>query len=163
MENEDLITSITPPAVFACGHLFLYSDRVEIENIGVDAKFRRAFFKGKKVILLKNITAVELREKNILNGYIQFTVAGGIERQGSILAAYRDENSVIIPFAKWNENARLVVEYVRKHISEGVYQNEKIGSNGKDVSTQLLQLLDLREKGVLSPEEFDRLKADLIS
>ena len=63
--------------------------------------------KGEKTIPFKNISAVQLKKPGMSNGYIQFTLLGGNESRGGILAATKDENTVMFTKKYWNEMENL--------------------------------------------------------
>ncbi|BDP98232.1 hypothetical protein EfmGK961_20480 [Enterococcus faecium] len=50
------------------------------------------------------------------NGYIQFTLLGGNESRGGILAATKDENTVMFTKKYWNEMENLK-KYIEKQQS----------------------------------------------
>ena len=53
-------------------------------------------FAGNKEIPIKNIIAVQFKEAgSVLNGFIQFTLPGSIEKSGGVLNATEDENTVV--------------------------------------------------------------------
>lgn len=52
--------------------------------------------KGEKTIPFKNISAVQLKKPGMSNGYIQFTLLGGNESRGGILAATKDETPLCL-------------------------------------------------------------------
>ena len=91
------------------GILTLYEDRVTIEPKGI-GKLNKGFFKGKKEILIDSISAVQFRPGgSMINGYLQFTLAGGNESTKGILDVTKDENSIIIT-KKQNKDAEFIKE-----------------------------------------------------
>ncbi|HAP9194242.1 TPA: DUF4429 domain-containing protein, partial [Enterococcus faecium] len=72
--------------------------------------------KGEKTIPFKNISAVQLKKPGMSNGYIQFTLLGGNESRGGILAATKDENTVMFTKKYWNEMENLK-KYIEKQQS----------------------------------------------
>lgn len=67
--------------------------------------------KGEKRIPLRHITAVQYKPAGIVNGFIQFTVAGGVERRSRFgrqsMDAAKDENSVTFLYWQRHEFAEL--------------------------------------------------------
>jgi Domain of unknown function (DUF4429) len=68
---------------------------VTITRKGVLAKANYGFTRGEKRIPIASITSVQLKKPRLSNGYIQFSLAGGIESRRGVLDATKDENSVV--------------------------------------------------------------------
>jgi hypothetical protein len=99
------------------GQITLTSKRVIISREGLLAKAGHGY-KGDKEIPMKNITAVQFKTSgSVTNGYIQFSILGGIESRGGARDAARDENSVM--FTKNQEVAfREVKRYIDAFIDD---------------------------------------------
>lgn len=116
--------------------------------------------KGDKRIPITSISAVQVKPAGaMVNGYIQFTMAGGNERRASFgkqsIDAAGDENSVI--FTKNQETDFLkfrdvIEKAIIERSSPQVIVSAAAGPSKLD---QLKQLGELRDSGVLSPEEFE--------
>jgi hypothetical protein len=77
------------------GQITLTNKRVIIKRNGVLGTLGHGL-KGNKEIPIKNITAVQFkRPGSLTNGYIQFTILGGVESRGGIMDATGDENTVL--------------------------------------------------------------------
>lgn len=77
------------------GQLFVYENRVVISHKGA-LGFLSQGLSGEKTLPMKAIQSVQFREGgSAINGFIQFGVLGGNEKQGGILSAADDENSVV--------------------------------------------------------------------
>ena len=89
--------------------LEVFENYIILKHTGTLNYFAQGGLKGEKRILYPSITAIEFRKGTAhLNGFIQFSLLGGVERQGGIGAAAGDENSVIVP-ASLNEKAQEIV------------------------------------------------------
>jgi len=84
---------------------------------------RMSVGKGEKRIPVKAITAVQWKPAGkMINGFIQFTIAGGVERRSrpgsSTTGAVSDENSVVFTRKQMPD-----FEAVRSAIEEAIYDN----------------------------------------
>jgi len=117
--------------------------------------------KGDKTIPIKNITSVQLKKPGALtnDGYIQFGVLGGVESKGGLFSATQDENTIMFTKAYYDDMLELK-EYIESYEDNiktaGNTQNEK--SPAEKVK-ELKELLDL---GILTQEEFDAKKKELL-
>lgn len=122
--------------------------------------------KGEKRLHVSQIAAVQWKPAGwAVNGFIQFTVAGGNERRSRMgsqtSAATKDENSVV--FSKQQQPA---FEELRKALDAAISaQHAPAGPAGGAVSVadELAKLNALVQQGVLTPEEFVAAKARLLS
>jgi hypothetical protein len=118
--------------------------------------------KGEKRIPLASIASVQWKPPGALvNGYIAFTVPGGKEKQsrfGSATTdASKDENAVIVT-KKQGEAFLVLREAVEAAMSARAHGHPP----APDVMDQPRKLAELRDAGVVSPEEFEAKKADLL-
>ena len=140
------------------GILTLYEDRVTIEPKGI-GKLNKGFFKGKKEILIDSISAVQFRPGGaMVNGYLQFTLAGGNESTKGIMDVTKDENSIIIT-KKQNKDAEF--------IKDKIYELKATRAGGGQVRSisnfaQIKELKELLDMGAITQEEFDAKKAELL-
>lgn len=80
--------------------LEVFEDRVTITPKGV-LGFLNKGVKGTKEIPFTSIVAVQFKEAGtVFSGYLQFTIPGGNENTGGILAATKDENTFMFAHAK---------------------------------------------------------------
>jgi hypothetical protein len=122
---------------------------------------RMTIGKGEKRIPLASITSVQWKPPGaIVNGYIAFSVPGGNEKQSSFGAATsdagKDENAVIV-------NKKQAAEFLplREAVEEALAARSG-GQATPDVTDQLRKLADLRDAGIVTAEEFEAKKADLL-
>ncbi len=139
--------------------LTLYEDRITIVPRGI-GKLNKGFFKGTKEILLDSISAVQFRPAgSLVNGYLQFSIAGGNESTKGILAATKDENSVIIT-KKQNEEA----EFIKDKIYELKAARSNAGSiRSSSNLSQIKELKELLDMGAITQAEFDAKKKELLN
>lgn len=120
------------------GQITLTARRVIIKREGLLAKAGHGY-KGDKEIPMKNITAVQFKPSGSLtNGYIQFSILGGIESRGGVFDATRDENSVL--FTKSQESAfREIKRYIDAFIDDEPISLEDLKINNSISTTNYNQ------------------------
>jgi hypothetical protein len=117
--------------------------------------------KGDKRIPYSSITAVQFKRAGLIDGYIQFTLAGGNESRGGVLAASRDENSVCFNNNKLFEKARDEIEK-RFGVQRIVVQATAPAPTVQSAADQLDKLAGLVDRGMLTKEEFEEQKRALL-
>lgn len=135
---------------------------VEIQRKGLN---RLTVGKGVKRIHISQISAVQLKPAGALvNGFIEFTLPGGNERRSQFgsqtASAVNHENSVI--FTRKQQPA---FDALRQAVEEAIaHLHTPAGTQPADTSAtdQLRQLAELRDAGIITPEEFEAKKAELL-
>ncbi|MGS0765687.1 SHOCT domain-containing protein [Syntrophomonas curvata] len=142
------------------GQLTLYSDKIVIKRKGALSKMTQGFFKGDKTIYLKQITSIQVKPASSLtNGYIQFSIPGGNENTKGLISATQDENTVV--FAKKHNS---VVEKIKDEIERlqsTIFNENTIASISP--ADELKKFKALLDEGILTQEEFDKKKAQLLN
>lgn len=115
--------------------------------------------KGEKEISIDQISAIQFKKNGLATaGYIQFSFLGGGETKQGVRDAVRDENSVM--FGKGAEpdflKAKELIEQYR------AASRQPSASPAHSVADELEKLLALREKGVLTDDEFTAQKNRLL-
>lgn len=114
-------------------------------------------FSGEKTFRIKDIRSVQLKKPGLTNGYIQFGIAGdGGFRQG-VISAVSDENSVMFSKKYYNDMVELK-NYIDSY--EEVKGSAVVSSN--NIADELVKLNELFKSGVLSEDEYIKLKNKLI-
>jgi hypothetical protein len=121
--------------------------------------FGTSVTQGEKTIYFKDAIGVQFKPSSIADGYIQIeTAAGGVTTSSS---QYGGENS--IQFGKdRNAEAEIIVEFIRNKIEE--IKNAPAGGVIQQVSAaeELKKFKELLDMGVISQEEFDAKKKQLL-
>ena len=132
---------------------WLTIDRKGFRRTGHSEEVRR--------IPLASITAVQLHYARVFtDGFIRFTVAGSPEFRGDLQNAVRDENAVTYRrrHAKGFNMIRAAVEqYISAH--RGGAQS---GVGEPDIPEQIKELDELRDQKLITDEEFEAKKAQLL-
>ena len=148
------------------GQLELLEDRIRITRKGFMAFFWHGM-KGDKEILLSAITAVQWKAVTgksaflqLAPGYIQFSFIGGQESKGGLGNAQSDENTVM--FDKAQEPAfQAIHDEIQKRIKLNTpKQNRQIAP--LSVADEIKKLAELRDSGILTPDEFNAKKRRLL-
>jgi Domain of unknown function (DUF4429)/Short C-terminal domain len=140
------------------GQITIEGDWLTIERKGFFGRIGHS--KGDKRIPLASITAVQMRPAGSLaNGFIRFTIPGSPELRGGLGNAQKDENAVIFKKnqAKEFEQLRTDVEqYIASHHQGSTRATEP------DIPAQIEKLGQLRDQGLITADEFEAKKADLL-
>ena len=136
------------------GQLELYEDKIRIKRKGVIGLMGHGL-KGDKDIYIKDISSIQFKEPGVMNGYIQFAFLGGREAKGGIWQGTSDENTVF--FNSWQKKPF-------KAIKEALDKQISARSKATPVSnlSDLEKLAGLRDKGIISDEEFQAKKKQLL-
>lgn len=115
---------------------------------------------GGKRINFADITAIQFKEPaGVTVGFLQFAYPGSGEVRGSVAAAINDENA--IPVSPQNlEEARKIVDFIenkRSQLKSGGVVTAPLSS-----ADELKKYKELLDSGVLTQEEFDAKKAQLL-
>lgn len=127
---------------------------------------RMSIGKGEKRIPISSITAVRWKPAGpLVNGFIHFTVPGGTEKRSAFgsqtNSAGKDENSVIFIRKQMAD-----FEKLRAAVESAILEGSRTASSQQptqSIGDQIAQLAALRDKRILTDEEFERKKADLLS
>lgn len=140
------------------GAIELTKNKIIIKRKGFLALMTQGF-KGDKEIYINQISSVQLKKTNLLlNGYIQFTFSGGKEAKGGITQATKDENTVM--FNKSQEKGFI---NLKNKIEEYIHDlNKPIEKVENDPFEQIEKLLALKERGIITDEEFEIKKKQIL-
>lgn len=129
---------------------------------------RMSVGKGDKRIPITSITAVQIKPAGaMVNGYIQFTLPGGNEKKAGFgkqtMDAAGDENSVIFTKNQEQDFLELRDAIEKAMISRSGPQVIVTAAAGPSKLDQLKQIGELRDAGVLTPEEFEIEKTKIMT
>ncbi len=144
--------------------LEVYPDRICITPQGV-LGFLNKGLKGTKEIPIRSVVAIQFKAAGLLSGYIEFTLLGGGESKGGLLAAAKDENTFMFAGQRQNELALEIKEFVKARADElcpQVVIKEGAASAPDDIPGQIKKLAELLEAGILTKEEFQAKKVELL-
>lgn len=122
--------------------------------------FGDSLTQGEKTIYYKDAIGVQFKPATITDGYIQVeTAVGGMT---SAKSQYGGENSIQFG-SKVNDKAETVTNFIKQKIEE--IKNTPVGGTVIQQSTaadEVMKLKQLLDMGVISQEEFDKKKNELL-
>lgn len=123
--------------------------------------------KGEKRLHISQIAAVQWKPAGpMVNGFIQLTVPGGIEQRSKFgsqtIDATKDENSVIFTRKQQPEFEKLRAALDAAIATQHAPQAPAAAAPAS-LADELGKLAQLRDQGILSPDEFEAQKARLLS
>jgi len=147
--------------------LVVSDDVIRIEKKGLFGGKKR-----EKTIPIRNITSVEVKKPGIVTaGFIQLSIAGGHARDssfsltGGALAARTDENSVTFlgkdRYAEALEVKSYVEEWSTRH-EQQLVTSAPASVAPVSVADEILKLKALADEGILTAEEFEVQKKELL-
>lgn len=140
------------------GTIILEDGRMRIRRKGV-ANILTQGLQGEKVIPLQSIRAVQFKEAGRwMAGYIQFSILGAIERPGGILEATKDENAVLFERSQQPD-----FEKLRAVVEASIGSPTKPSDAEASVGQELERLASLLDRGLLTRDEFEEMKRQLIA
>jgi len=147
------------------GQIFFDGDTIRISRKGALA-FMTQGLKGDKEIHVGQVSAVQFKKAGMAtNGYIQFSFLGGHETKSGLFNATQDENTVMFNTgqAKQFQAIKDAVQSRMNEILSGrVAPQAQAAVAAPDPLAQIQQLGALRDQGLITPEEFEAKKAQLL-
>jgi len=137
------------------GKIELYSNFVRL-NRKTTMGFLIQGLKGEKDIYFRSITSIQIKKPGLVVGYLQFSIPGGNESRKGVFDSLSDENT--ISFANNGEyiKALEIKKYIEEKINSG---NSEVRSDADEIE----KLYSLMEKGIITKEEFEGRKKELLS
>ena len=111
--------------------------------------------RGDKTIPYSSIIAVQLKKAGLTAGYIQLTLKGGSEAKAGLFQSVKDENTINF-YNNKNKDFEEAKRLIEEKISAGDVQ-----SNKSDLG-ELEKLAELKEKGIITEEEFNAKKKSIL-
>jgi len=140
--------------------LEVFEDRVSITPKGL-LGFLNKGLQGTKEIPFVSIVAVQFKEAGtVFSGYLQFTILGGNESIGGLVAAAQDENTFIFAHTRNNAMAAEIKDYIDVAIRKA--RPPQGSPHATSLSDELQKLAALRASGILTDDEFQAAKRKLI-
>ncbi len=112
--------------------------------------------RGDKIIPYSSIVAVQLKKAGMTAGYLQLTLKGGSEAKSGLMQSTKDENSINF-HARKNKDFLEAKQKIEEKISQA--SSMPATSSGAD---ELEKLASLKEKGIISQDEFDAKKKQIL-
>ena len=150
------------------GILIVYDDRIAISRRTVLGFFSQGL-KGDKTFFYKDLSSVEYKKPSVFaNGYIKFIVAGTKETNQKIgflgnttLEASKDPNTLIL--RAFNKEIPQKSEEIYNFIIEKIKEcKTNTIQNNISNADEIMKFKKLLDKGIITQEEFERKKQELL-
>lgn len=115
---------------------------------------------GEKSFDITQVSTIQIKKNFFLPGYLQFGLLGSQDRTHG-LKNYSNENTLVIYNAEQFESAQIIKRYIEQN-------KEKFSSTGqtvilKSTAEQIREFKKLFDEGIITEEEFNRKKNQLIN
>ena len=142
--------------------LRVYDDYCELEHKknAVSLVITNKYFAGKKKFYYSDLTAVQFREAGkITDGYLEFEYPGS--RSGNSSGAYTSENSIAFASVHMGQ-MKDIYAFIDEKIKE-CKLGRSAGGKATTSADDLLKYSELLEKGLITKEEFEEKKKEVMS
>ncbi len=113
---------------------------------------------GEKELLISQLSAIQLKKPDTwMKGFIQFTLIGGREERSAAWDVARDENSVIV-----TKDQLPAIEEFKRKVEELMDTSRRAEPAAPSYLEELEKLSSLRDRGVISEEDFQAKKKQLL-
>ena len=141
--------------------LRVYEDYIIIKHSGLLNTLSKSGGKGEKRINYNAISAIEYKKAStVAAGVIQFSIYGSDIGRGN-LAAAGDENSIMFDATK-NQLTQEIVDYIEKRRTEIAKPQATQVIQATSSAEELKKFKELLDMGILTQEEFDAKKKQLL-
>ncbi|MGV8805100.1 MAG: DUF4429 domain-containing protein [Polaromonas sp.] len=138
------------------GQLELSDSVLRIRRKGLIALMTQGL-KGEKEIVIAQITSIQFEKAdNFMNGYIQFTYPDARKPKGGEFQGSKDENTVVFRVSQQPEIEMLMDELQRRIAAA------RLKAAQFSALDALEKLASLRDRGIVSEEEFQKTKKRLL-
>lgn len=138
------------------GQLELLESKVRIKREGVGSLFLHGMV-GEKEILIKQISSIQLKKAGrFTSGYIQFSFLGGQEAKRGIFQATQDENTLM-----FRSDQQSAFVSLKQAIEDRLASLDE-GNATQSYLVELEQLAALRDRGIITDDEFNAKKRQLL-
>lgn len=125
--------------------------------------------KAIKTYSIKSITSIEIRKPNMLtNGHFQIITSGNADRTKRFSTAFdyaKDENTVMVKATSYDHFVRLeqLIYRFRDKAAESAVVEAAPTTQSDDVFAKIEKLASLKERNIITAEEFEKKKEELLS
>jgi hypothetical protein len=138
-----------------------YNGTLIISDTGVEIKknLLSGLFHGNKTISYHTIAAVQFKEAGMVAGYIQVEPFGSHQQKNTALGVSQDENTIC--FHVWGGKNKKFTE-AKKIIEQKIAEARNAGTKKETGADELEKYAQLRDKGVITEDEFKQKKKQLL-
>lgn len=128
----------------------------------VTASIARGGVTGGKRLNFSDITSIQFKEPvGVTAGFIQFAYAGSVENKAGMIAAANDENTILFGSDQLTL-AREIVDYVEGARKKQGQSQQTTVIQQTSAADELKKFKELLDMGVITQEEFDAKKKQLL-
>lgn len=143
-----------------------YNGRIAIDSKGititrgVGAFFLTGKIRGQKFIPFSSITGIQTKKSGLTTGFVQFVTKGSSESKSGLLDAIKDENTVTFQDNNKIEEIRL---FIQDKISDNIPKHSPTVSKDSSRFADLEKLAELKDKNIITLQEFEAQKLQILS
>ena len=149
------------------GTITAYEDKVVLSRKGFAAIASHGF-QGDRTFFYVDLTGIDYKKPGWTNGYIQFLVAGSkstsprVSLIGSSPESMKDENTVIL--RSFNSATPQLADDMYNYLMEKISaaKSPSIQTSTSSSADEILKFKQLLDAGIISQEEFNKKKAQLL-
>lgn len=149
------------------GLLKVYEDRVIISR-NTAAGFMAQGLKGEKTFFYRDLTSVEYRKPTLwANGYMKFIIAGMSETEQNLglfgsttTEAAKDSNTLIL--RAFNKEKVKESEEIYSYILQKISESKNVKTSNNSNADEIIKFKQLLDSGVITQEEFNKKKQELL-
>ncbi|SFU31709.1 hypothetical protein SAMN04487886_10068 [Clostridium sp. DSM 8431] len=142
------------------GTIELHKDMVVIgRNKKSPVRWALHGVKGEKYIQLNHIVAVQVRNSVLGYGYLALTLSGKVKAKNHLITALTDDDTVFF-YTKYLSEYIKMKDLINKYIK--IDNDNKKESSKIEYVDIIEKLADLKNKNLITKEEFDFKKRDLL-
>jgi hypothetical protein len=138
------------------GTLHLYEEKITIERDKGLTTLLLHGLKGDKDIQISEISSIQFKQPGLTVGYIQIGFKGSIEAGRGVQQAVKDENTVTF----LRKGLPVFIE-MKEKIESRIASIKNIGNRHSELD-EIEKLFNLKEKGIISDDEFNQKKQQLL-
>lgn len=139
-------------------HLDVYEDRAVIKTkAGIGSFLAGGFNNGEKTIFYRDVTGVQFKKQGLQLGYLQLETASCHTGDN-----FFGENSFPFERTVTNEKMEEIANYIRNKVAEARNNSGTTVNAALSPADELKKFKELLDSGVISQEEFDQKKKQLL-
>ena len=135
-------------------------NNVTIEIKGFTNFLNKGGSKGAKSIPIKAITAIQYKKPSFTTGYVQFAYSGSQETKGGTFSAVKDENTITFT-QKEQTLAEEMIELIEEKRANA-HSSNQASIQAISAADEILKFKQLLDEGILTQDEFDTKKKQLL-
>ncbi|UNC92038.1 SHOCT domain-containing protein [Candidatus Contubernalis alkaliaceticus] len=147
--------------------MYIYEDKIELTQKGA-AGFITQGLKGSKTFYYSDISSVQFKNCGWTNGFFEFSFAGGIDKPGGVWSGMNNDNRYVFGKPTIWAAKKLAAEmepinkFIQNKLREFKNNNRQQIVQQSSNADEILKYKNLLEQGIITQEEFDAKKKQLL-